>query len=74
MPQIIGSVILYSRIKEVAYEIEYGEKKLIAPFMTAELMAEMRDHMERSGTNTPVPFGMQRPLNYQSYQGGQSYA
>ncbi len=65
MPQVIGSVIIFSRIKEVAYEIEYGEKKLIAPFMTAELMADMRDHMERSGTATPVSFAVQRP--YQSY-------
>ena len=59
--QIVGTIVVYSRIKEVEYEIEYGEKKLLAPYMSRELLAEMR-----SGTATPVPYGFQRP--------GQSYA
>ena len=57
----MGIIVVYSRIKEVEYEIEYGEKKLMAPYMSRELLAEMR-----SGTATPVPYGFQRP--------GQSYA
>jgi len=44
-----GILIVYSRIKELDYEIEYGEKKLLSPNYSREFLNS------RSGYTTPDP-------------------
>ena len=57
--QIMSIIVIYSRIAEVHYEIEYGEKKTLSKYSSHANMLEFR-----SGAATPLPGSM----------AGQSYA
>jgi len=46
--QIIGVIVIYSRIAEVEYEIKYGEKKDLSQW------ASRGNLLDRSGANTPT--------------------
>jgi len=52
---VTGSIITYSRIKELDYEIQYGEKKLLNPYVYNQI--DMR-----SGMATPT--GMRTPMSF----------
>ena len=52
-------LIIYSRIKELDYEIQYGEKKLLNPYMGQLLIDPTR-----SGYATPMPAGMRTPQSF----------
>jgi len=43
----VGSIVIYSRIAEVQYEIKYGEKKDLSQW------ASRANLLDRSGANTP---------------------
>jgi len=45
--QIVGVIIIHSRIAEVEYEIKYGEKKDLSQW------ASRANLLDRSGANTP---------------------
>jgi len=45
--QIVGVIVIYSRIAEVEYEIKYGEKKDLSQW------ASRANLLDRSGANTP---------------------
>jgi len=46
--QIVGVIVIYSRIAEVQYEIKYGEKKDLSQW------ASRANLLDRSGANTPT--------------------
>ncbi len=62
--QVVGILVIYSRISEIEFEIEHGESKLMRPFIDdPEMMARMRGYMEGgSGYHTPVFPGHRQPL------------
>ena len=53
--QVTGCLIVHSRIMELEYEIHYGEKKILNPYMALDA---------QSGYTTPARPGMRTPRPY----------
>ena len=53
--QVTCGIVIHSRIMELEYEIFYGEKKNLNPYMALE---------SQSGYTTPVKPGMRTPRPY----------
>lgn len=54
--QIVGTIVIYSRIAEVQYEIKYGEKKDLSQWASrANLLSGANTPTARTpGTRTPA--------------------
>lgn len=56
--QVIGCIILHSRVEEIKYEVTYGERKNVGPYASRVNLLEqsMQQSMQqsmRSGATTP---------------------